>query len=381
MVVYSNPARIGDLGKFNSTIGGNLVLWDAERSGNGTSDTMESQSIFIPSFGVTGSAQDGRWGFGLAVLSPYGLKTEWSDTSSVRYVATKSDLTMVDITPGVSYRPSDKWSVGMGIDYFKVLDVTLERKVLNISGSNPSGDPDANSKMSGDGDQWGYHAGLMFQPFEKHAFGAVYHNEVKMKIEGDIELTGLAADYMGLFQGTSFKTKGSVDLMLPQNVQLGYAFIPSDRWRFEINGAWFDWSANQQLKPVTPNVTNPTQASLLTNPTPLKWKDVWSFGLGSTFAPGGNFKWSGNVFYITAAVPEETFSPAIPDSDRYGFGFGPSYTKNRFVIDAVYNYTIYKDRTVNNNMGQTVAGFAAADISGTYKSNIQIIGLNVGYRY
>jgi long-chain fatty acid transport protein len=113
-VTYHNPSSIGNLGKYNASIGAAYFNFSAKHSGPNGSDKMKTTNAVIPNFSATQSFNEGKFGIGLAVLSPYGLSTEWSDTSNVRYVATKSELKMINVTPAISYRPTQKFALGIG---------------------------------------------------------------------------------------------------------------------------------------------------------------------------------------------------------------------------------------------------------------------------
>lgn len=392
-VVYNNPASIADIGQFISSLGLMYYNFSAERkASNGVTDKMETGNIVVPNFAMAGHLGEGKFGLGLAILSPYGLETEWSATSGVRYVATKSSLKMVDITPGVSYRPSEKVAVGVGVDYFLTFDASLEKKVnvdvlnLGLCVANPllcggltNGAPDANSKLSGDGDQWGYHAGLLYNPAPSHTLGLTYHSEVKTRIEGDVELTGLSGGSTLVF-GSDFKTPGHTDLFYPQNVQFGYKYSKDDKWAAGFNVAWYDWSSNQELAVNVPSA-NAAQQSILAVPIPLKWRDVWSGTIGGFYRFSDKWKLNAGVYYLPHVYPEETYTPAVPDMEKIGISVGPSYTAGAWTIDTVYNPLFYKTTTINNNLGLNTAGFAGADISGEYEAMVHIVGVNVKYRF
>lgn len=385
-VLYNNPASIGQIGKFKATTGLTFLNFSASRDGsNGTSDKMKTGNIVIPNFSAVGSAKDGMIGYGLSVVSPYGLKTEWSDTSNVRYVATKSAVKMVDISPAVSIRPIEQFSFGFGLDYYSTFDADLQKKVpvdvVNfVIGIPTAGSPDANTRLKGDGSQWGYHTGILYNPTPSHTFGIAYHSEVKTKIEGDLTITGLSGASAAVFGGTDFKTKARTDLFYPQNVQFGYKYSQGTKWEAGANVAWYGWSSNKELAINLPDAT-PPQRAIAGSPIPLKWKDVWSATVGGFYRFNDEWRLNTGAYYLPAVYPESTFSPAVPDLDKIGLGFGPAYTKGGLSVDAVYSPLFYKTTTITNSVGQNSTGLASADISGRYKAMIHIVGINVAYRY
>ena len=386
ITVYDNPASMSDLGKSNTSLGAMYFNTHAKREGsNGTSDTMKTGNVVSPNFATVLGFGDGKFSAGFAVISPYGLKTEWSDTSNVRYVATKSQINMLDITPAVSYRFSPQFSLGAGADYYSTFNADLEKKVpvdaLNfVLGFPTLGAPDANSKLSGDGNAWGYHAGFLFNPTPAHTFGVVYHSEVKTKIEGNLELNGLSGASAAVFGGTDYKTRARTDLFYPQSVQLGYKYDHDDKWEAGVNVAWYDWSSNKQLEIKLPDAS-PTQRAIAGNPIPLHWRDVWSATVGGYYRYTENFKLNMGAYYLERVYPESTFSPAVPDMNKIGLSVGPSYTKGAWSVDAIYNPLFYLNTKINNNIGQSSTGLASADISGKYSAIIHIVGVNVRYKY
>jgi len=384
MAVYNNPASMSDLGRSNTSIGAMYFNTHGERKGaNGTSDTMKTGSVVVPNFATVVGL--GNLAVGFAVISPYGLETEWSETSNVRYVATKSRINMLDITPAVSYRVSPQFSFGAGADYYSTFDADLQKKVpvdvVNfVLGFPTLGAPDANSRLSGDGEAWGYHTGLLYNPTAAHTFGVAYHSEVKTKIEGDLELTGLSGASAAVFGGTDFKTRARTDLFYPQHVQFGYKYDHDDKWQAGFNVAWYDWSSNKQLEIQLPDAT-PTQRAIAGQPVPLQWRDVWSVSIGGFYQFTEAFKLNLGAYYLPAVYPESTFSPAVPDLDKIGISVGPSYTRGSWSLDSVYSPVFYRKTTINNSVGQSSTGLASADISGEYEAIVHIIGVNVRYKY
>lgn len=385
--VYSNPAAIGDMGRGNFSLGLMYYNFSAKREKSGVTDKMDTTKAFVPNFSFAHSLMDGKFGVGFSVVSPYGLETEWPGTSNVRYVATKSTLNMLDVAPAISYRPSEKLALGFGLDYFSTFKANLQKKVsvdvINfLVGAPTLGSPDANSELDGDGSQWGYHSSVMYSPTKSNEFAVSYHSEVKTKIEGNVMLTGLsgASASAGVFGGTDFKTAASVDLFYPQNVQIGYSHLFNERHKVILTTAWYDWSSNQELKPVLPNATA-TQAGLLSGATPLKWRDVWSFAIGSDHKISEKWSIQDSAYYEPNVYPPDTFSPALPDLARIGLAIGGTYKVKNTNINLIYNPIFMKDRIINNNLGQSSAGFAGADISGNYSGIIHIVGLNVMHQF
>ncbi len=57
------------------------------------------------------------WSIGLGINAPFGLVTEWSGDWIGRYQAVKTDVQTINVNPAVSWRVSDTFAVGAGIDW------------------------------------------------------------------------------------------------------------------------------------------------------------------------------------------------------------------------------------------------------------------------
>ncbi|MCB4757619.1 MAG: outer membrane protein transport protein, partial [Elusimicrobia bacterium] len=150
--------------------------------------------------------------------------------------------------------------------------------------------------------------------------------------------------------------------------------------RWELNTAWYNWSANRQLAMVLPNAT-PTQRALVGGPTPLDWRDAWSFSTGVKYDLKESLALMGSLYYEPHVYPEQTFSPAVPDTDRYGLTIGSAYNKGDFGLDVTYNPIYFKKTTINNTLGQQLTGVPTINISGDYKAFIHIVSVNANYKF
>ncbi len=379
--VYTNPAAMTALKGTQATLG---IHWEnihgefQDAAGNVTKERVTN--VAVPNFSITQSFLDGKLSAGLSSQSPFGLETHWDGNSPMRYVATNSRLGMVDITPAVAYQVHPMVSVGAGVDYVNLFDAQLDRQVA-------TGGADGTSSLRGQATNWGYHTGLVFQPTEQHAIGITYHSKVNLRVNGNVTLSGLSGVAAFVFGGTHYETSAFTDIVLPSNVQFGYAFKPNDKWIFEADTAWYHWSEGQDIN-VRYAETDPTRLSVLNagNPTPLTLRDAWSANAGVNYKANDKWQFRGGFWYEPWALPESTFSPAFADLTRYGVstGFGYAFTES-VSLDAAYTAVFFHNRTINNNVQFNTTGipdgFAGTGINGTYKDFANLVALNVTYRF
>jgi len=388
-VAYTNPAGLTNIKGTQITLGGTWEnLHGSYQSNSGNQTDLRLNDIGVPNIAISQSFMDGKIGTGLAIEAPYGLETHWPGDSSLRYIATNSTLHLLFISPAVAYQINPMVSVGVGADYVKTLDATLE-KHANVDDINTAlgfptvGAPDANSVLTGKASNWGYHAGVLFQPNEQHAFGLTYHSKIKLSINGSVTLSGLTGASATVFGGSDYSTSAYTDLFLPQNIQFGYAFKPTSQWTLEADAAWFDWYSVRDLN-VRYAETNPVRLAVLTtgNPTPETWRDTWNFATGANYKFNDQLQLRGGFWYLPYVVPESTFSPALLDLSRYaitagaGYAFTPAIT-----LDVAYNAVFLEKRIINNNVGLSSTGDPRSDISGTYNNFANLLALNLTYRF
>jgi len=393
IVTFVNPAGMTGLKGTQITLGTtyeNLHGEYDDPSGNKTQ--MRSVDIAVPNGAVTHSFMDGKLAAGIAILSPFGLETHWAGDSPLRYVATDSRLHLVYVSPAIAYKACDMVSIGAGVDYVNAFDASLERKVnvaaLNsaLSGGLDTSGGDANSRLDGTGANWGYRAGVTVQPTEQHAFGIVYHSKVKLDINGTAQLQGLTGTSAsaGVFGGTNYATSANTTIFLPQNIQFGYSYKPTEKWMVEADAAWYDWYSLRDINVNYAGATA-TQSAILNstgNPEPLTLRDAWSFATGVNYKQSEKLQLRTGFWYEPWAAPESTFNPAFMDLTRYGLTAGFGYTFTEHVsLDFAYNAVFFHNRSITNNVGASTTGNPAYNVDGTYKNFTNLVAANVNFRY
>lgn len=389
-VVYANPAAMTNLRGTQISAGSHWEnIYGTYKTDAGAETKAKTSNVAVPNFSMTQSLLDGQLSLGLSVQSPFGLETNWPGNSPLRYVATNSRLGMVLISPAVAYQIHPNLSVGAGLDYANVFRAQLDRHVnvdaLNFALSSPtSGAPDAISSLRGEGKAWGTHVGLLLEPHEKHSIGVTYHSKMKVRINGSLSLSGLSGSAaLGVFGGSNYATSAYTDIVLPSNVQAGYAFKPSERWLLEVDAAWYHWSGGDDLRVRYPAATSTQQSVLNTgNPSKTDLRDAWSFAAGANYKASDRWQFRGGTWYEPWAMPEHRFNPAFNDLSRYGLtaGFGVNLTKN-VGLDMAYSAVFMHNRHIHNNVGFATTGNSAVDIDGTYKNFANLFALNLTYRF
>ncbi|MFN0117845.1 MAG: OmpP1/FadL family transporter [Elusimicrobiota bacterium] len=367
--VFFNPAGLVNVKGFNIQYGGAYLDINTEHTAKatGVKDKMDSNVPIVPYFYASFSRTESPWAFGLGINSPYGLVTEWKDTSFSKYYATESKLLMYMINPTVSYAFDDKVSLGVGVDYFNIYDTELNQKV----NFNPGVETDGNGKITGDGDAWGYNAGLLFKANEKHSFGVSYRSQVKVPIEGETELTNLGPTAAFLFGGTSFKSDTKTEFSFPQTWTFGYGFKPTDRWTIFADYEWADWTVVKQT-----NFQYKNDNANLTHTINRDWQSSNNVAIGTEYKPNEKLSLRGGVLAYERVIPSKTLEASLPDSGRVALTTGAGYKWGNTNLDFSYVADFFNDRSFDNN-----AGNALSSQDGKFETMINIVSIGLSHRW
>lgn len=370
---FLNPAGLTQLEGWQATLGLSPTLLTSDYSAPGKSESLKQSWTVLPNFFLTGKLND-RLSVGFGIHVPYGLGTEWSKTGNMRYVATKSNLGTLLYNPNVAYNLSDKITLAAGVDYLQILDATLESQVnFGLGGS------DGSQKLKGDGGSWGYNIAALWKPFAKHSFGASYRSQQKTKIKGDLSLTNIDPIVAGALSLPVTDYSASVETEIPfaQTLILGYSFRPSDKWVWNFDYEWTDWSKFKQFKV---NSNDPVLVALnATAPIDYSWKDCHSVALGTEYTMPNQLKLRGGYSYYTSVVPERTWNPSLPENNVHNLSIGAGYPIKKVTLDFAYFVDWYENRKVDSAVGD--AQTVPASIDGTYKTKIHVIALSATYKF
>ncbi|MDE2490999.1 MAG: outer membrane protein transport protein [Elusimicrobia bacterium] len=399
IAVYTNPAALTEMKGTQATVGLSYVNaspkfknaatsagFGASTYSKGTAGDVtgaRATSVAIPDFAITSSWLDGRVAAGLAAVTPYGLETHWDGDSPMRYQATDARLRMVDVTSALAYKVCSGFSIAAGLDYWNTVEGALEHKInvaaLNSSLGGAAVGADANSRLNGNGDGFGYHVGTVLRFNARHQLGVVYHSAVRMALTGNAQIKGLSGTAATVFGGSNFSTDANAPLYIPQNVQVGYSYTPNERWNLEADASWYDWYAARQLGVVYQGNLTSTQASVLAsgNPTEFKPRKTINFGFGANYKASDALQLRAGGYYQAAALPESYFDAAFVDLPRYAATLGAGWAVTKSLgMDFAYNAVFFHARDVN----APGAASSGSGYDGRFTSFANIVSASLTWR-
>jgi len=368
--IFFNPALINKLEGTQAEIGTTLIYPIREFDSDATGREFETENqVFFPSTLYFTHKYNEKLSFGLGVFNNFGLATKWDDDWEGRYLATNSELTIFTINPVASVKLTDNISVAAGLN-FLILDATLEKK-LNL------GFADAHQKFKGDGNGVGYNLGIVVDLTKDIAIGASYRSEIKVDIDGNVS--------HGLPAGTEFlrplfpNTSAETDLTLPAQFHLGIAYKGIPNLTLETGLRYEGWASYEKLKfdldqPVVGNTTSVTEK---------KWEDTYTFNIGADYRVKDNISLLVGYLYSGNPVPDETFEPAIPDSDTHLFTIGTEIRRKALSVGLSYGYQLLEERKKNNFIDDNPADGVnpLTSANGRYNSDLHLLGISLTYRF
>lgn len=374
--VHFNPAGLTQLEGNHLKLGYTVQApRNSHTSTAGNESQMQKQLFFMPNIYLVNDFGLENWRFGLGVTSPYGLGTDWADDSFSRYQATESNLEFYQINPTVAYKVNDVFSVGVGVNYM-ISDISKHKRLTAEVGGG-------DFHLKGDDGAWGYNVGLLYKPSDRHSLGVSYRSKIELTYEGNATLTNLDAGiYDGVFGpvGTdTYVTNIESDLTLPRSLAIGYAFRPDEKWTFEIDVEWTDWTSVQEDFVKFTEETDATRLSILNNGNPAAkdWHASLAYGIGAQYKASDKLTLRGGYLFIETPIPSANFETALPDSDRHGITLGAGYkVREDLTINMAYFGVLMVDRDVTNDVAS-----ASSDLNGEYNGYVNIVSIDFTYKY
>ncbi|MBN1869084.1 MAG: outer membrane protein transport protein [Candidatus Omnitrophica bacterium] len=377
--IYYNPAGLTQIKGKNHLSAGFSVLAPSVKYTDfaGNESQMVRQNFLIPHLYLVSDFGLDDFVFGLGGMSSWGTGTAWADDSFAKYVATESDVKNLDTMITGAFKANDQWSFALSVDN----DYSVANKSKKLW---QPGFADGDFNLKGKASGWGYRLATLFKLNERHQFGLMYRSSIQEKYRGKVYLHGLnaapATNYLAKFGASEWETKIAVQSELPQSAVLGYSFQPDNKWTFNFDVEWMDWSSIEQEWIEFTEVLTEDQSAVLNNGNPASrdWRDVWSACFGVEYGLSERLKLRGGYYYHTTPIPEENWEPNLPDANSHGVtaGFGYDLTENS-AIDMAYSAFIFEDRTIDNEVGSG----SNATIDGEYEQVTHMGLVTFSYKF
>jgi len=316
---WVNPAGMSGLKASAVTVGVGGLLptykWDtqvAEAGGDNGGDSGAGD--VLPSVYFVTPIGD-KFHFGISYFNPLGgvNGTGWDfgDTFTGRYGSQVLTFASNAIAASLSWKASDKWSVGAGVSE-QWLNVNYSAA---INTKNHPGDGKADFiDLSDWSTRW--FLGTQYQVAPATLVGLVYRSKWTPKLTGDLVFSNLPIDV---------PTSGfEMDLVLPQQLELGIQHALSQTWILDLTFDWENWSQfNNMIIGLDIDGVNPPEPIQ----ADVKWTNTYAVGANMThvMAQGKTFLNFG-VNYASSPVNDENRIIQLPVDDAWTLSLGAAHS-------------------------------------------------------
>lgn len=349
-----------------------------------TSQSSVAISAFVPD-GYLGWRINDKWVAGLALVSPYGLKTAYSYDSVLRFDAVYSSVKTVDINPALSYQFNDKWAFGAGlqVQYLQATFSNFNGPYTGIPAIDDLIAADHPTHLRGEGWGVGYNLGVLFKPATGTRLGIGYRSEIHQRLKGHGQQytspggTVPAPSASFLFNA---QTPVSAKVTTPQILTLSAAHDIA-KWTLKASAQVNFWDSFKELSINMPDAFA-TSSTILT-----RWRNSWFGALGAEYHLNPLWTVRGGVAYDETPTVDKYRDPRIPDADRVWLNVGATYQYNKHLsIDGAYAHIFVQDQKVNVTQASGVSATSTLplevnQVSAHYTGSVDIVALALRYKF
>lgn len=294
-----NPALMATFDSAQLSVVGTYVAPDVNITGknekNSASDV--APAAVVPAMYYIQPLND-QWAFGLAMYSNFGTGTEYADDYVNNTAAGTTHIVTATFNPNISYRINEQLSFGAGVS---AIYTTAElKRSSSLLGSV--------ADMEGDGINFSWNVGALYEVNENNRFGISYKHSSKMELEGEY---------------SDFKTpdpiEGTMDNTLPAILELSGYHKLTDKFAVSYSWQYITWSDFGNIEAYD------TDGNLV-----LEKKE--DFSNSSRYSIGTEYYVSESITLRAGYAYDEQAAEAtlsIPDSDRQWYTAGMTYTASK----------------------------------------------------
>lgn len=307
------------------------------------------------------------WGFGFSVDIPFGLKTNYGN-SLLRYSATLSSLTVVDISPSLAYKVLDNASLGFGVDAQKAYAELDQTGTANANTFTL--DSSSTNKASDTG--YGFHMGAMYDPTPSTRIGLSYHSKVRHHLTGSSTFAGPSANLIG---GTIRSSNAYTNITLPPYTALSASQDLCNGFKLLGSVIFTQWNSIQAI--TLNNLAGSTsvggRSTTLQAVIPTKYRNTWNVSFGTDYTVSSDVKVRGAIGVDQTPTSTSHRIIRVPDNNRLVLAVGGHYQATTTMgMDLGWSHYFVKDASIRPASQTT--GSQTTTTSGTVSAGADVIG-------
>jgi long-chain fatty acid transport protein len=323
--IFFNPAGLAQLSGFNIQVGGVMIAPRTTFRGpypNSVEETKMVPSEFILPHIYASYQVMKDLTVGVGIYAPFGLGSKWERDWIHAGTATETRLQTAVISPTVAYRMAfdgiGEISVGASLQIGLLSNATLERVATDLS--RPTDGSFRTVRLEGEGKETytGYSFGFMYKPMELISVGFSYRSQLELNLVGDATFTGLPESQF--IPGT----QGDLQIVTPANWTLGVSIRPNEKLTLNLDYVNWGWSSYDSLNI---DFYEDYETDFLADiNNPRLYDDVYQIRFGAEYIVNESLIVRGGLGFDKNPVPDQTFDPTLPDTDRLLTSLGATYS-------------------------------------------------------
>lgn len=284
-----------------------------------------------------------NWHAGLSFTSPGGLGSTYGNTWAGRYRTVEYSLAYLALTPSISYRVTDKLSLGGAIG----INFTQESSEVKIRQAFQEGDGKLKSELDGIGINVTLSA---FYEFSQRTRASItWTSDSDADLEGNLRLRNLDPVFDEIATDLGLKNVNvEVTNTLPQRVLGGiYHEFESGNY-ITLDGVWMQFSSfsTSDIK-LDGNDVNLS--------SPKIYDDIWATTIGMGFPVDDRTTYRVGAVYVSPGVDDDDRTFSIRIDRMWGIGAG-------------VNYKLGNQRSLDFNLNVLDLGEAPVDTGGIFET-------------
>jgi long-chain fatty acid transport protein len=361
--VQNNPANLVDITNTEVQLAPSVIYFHVHYD---SPDGSQSASTIhplkdLPNFFASVPIADGQAALGIGVTVPYGLGNQWNTSASawarpngVLSTATANfgKLTTFNFNPTLAVKLGDHLQAGFGLD---MMWSELEfRQFINPAVAEQQ------AHASGSGLGLGGNLGITWKITDHQRLALAYRSTMTVDFNGTAELEYVTTpNPAGPFNS---------QIKFPNIISLGYGIDLTDKIRLESDMEWLQFSEFKNL---------PIQVggalSALSQSIPENWHNTFTAGIGGDWKFADHWVARAGYEFFKSPVPDNTFSPLIPDADQNVFTVGLGWKGQHASLELAYGLDFYNNRNITDDQNPA--------LNGKYTFNVHLFSLAFRYNF
>lgn len=322
---FYNPAGLSRFKEQQFVLSGSNVTTDIKYRGTVSVNTLNDNDpqpvtaqggnyAFVPAMYYVAPLSD-VVAFGLSVNIPFGLKTNYGKQTLLRYVSTVTSVQVIDISPVLSFKLNDQWSIGFGPDI-----QMMKGEFNQVGGANGTTEFDSDGLNTANDTGYGMHAGVMYEYNENTRAGLSYHSQAVHHLTGNSSFNGPLAVFLGT---TIQSTRAKLDLTLPPYTALSAYHKLNQKVALMGSVIYTQWNTIQYL--VLHNVagiSNTVASTDIIVTIPQHFRNTYNISLGADYSATDTITLRAGIGYDQTPVKNAYRNVQLPDNNHYAFAIG-----------------------------------------------------------